>query len=109
MQELQDLIRQVVSDRDLTPEQVPALDLYIEPKLLTLFNDGLRDSKRHPEDKLLTKTIINNYSKEKLLSPIKGKKVQPSAYYADVVRLSAQADTCPGGRETAYRTGRCGL
>ncbi|MBS6546771.1 MAG: DUF1836 domain-containing protein [Butyricicoccus pullicaecorum] len=73
MQELQDLIRQVVSDRDLTPEQVPALDLYMD-QVLTLFNDGLRDSKRHPEDKLLTKTMINNYSKEKLLSPIKGKK-----------------------------------
>ena len=39
MQELQDLIRQVVSDRDLTPEQVPALDLYMD-QVLTLFNDG---------------------------------------------------------------------
>ncbi|MGN1008356.1 MAG: DUF1836 domain-containing protein [Butyricicoccus sp.] len=73
MRELEELLRQVFSDRDLTPEQVPALDLYMD-QVLTLFNDGLQDSKRHPEDKLLTKTMINNYSKEKLLSPIKGKK-----------------------------------
>ncbi|MGM9612671.1 MAG: DUF1836 domain-containing protein [Butyricicoccus sp.] len=73
MRELKELLRQVFSDRDLTPEQVPALDLYMD-QVLTLFNDGLQDSKRHPEDKLLTKTMINNYSKEKLLSPIKGKK-----------------------------------
>lgn len=73
MKELEAVMQQVFSDRDLTPEQVPALDLYMD-QVLTLFNDGLSDSKRHPDDKLLTKTMINNYSKEKLLSPIKGKK-----------------------------------
>lgn len=73
MRELEAILRQVFSDRDLTPEQVPALDLYMD-QVLTLFNDGLQDNKRHPDDKLLTKTMINNYSKEKLLSPIKGKK-----------------------------------
>lgn len=73
MRELEAIVQQVFSDRDLTPEQVPALDLYMD-QVLTLFNDGLQDSKRHPDDKLLTKTMINNYSKEKLLSPIKGKK-----------------------------------
>lgn len=73
MRGLEQVMQQVFSDRDLTPEQVPALDLYMD-QVLTLFNDGLSDNKRHPGDKLLTKTMINNYSKEKLLNPIKGKK-----------------------------------
>ena len=73
MRGLEQVMQQVFSDRDLTPEQVPALDLYMD-QVLTLFNDGLSDNKRHPDDKLLTKTMINNYSKEKLLHPIKGKK-----------------------------------
>ena len=59
MRELEAIVQQVFSDRDLTPGQVPALDLYMD-QVLTLFNDGLQDSKRHPDDKLLTKTMINN-------------------------------------------------
>lgn len=31
-------------------------------------------SKRTPEDKLLTKTMVNNYVKEGLMTPVKGKK-----------------------------------
>lgn len=68
-----ELVQQVFSDRDLKPEDVPALDLYID-QVLTLFNEGLSDNKRYPDDKLLTRSMINNYSKEKLLLPVKGKK-----------------------------------
>lgn len=70
---LSEILQTVFSDKDLKPEEVPALDLYID-QVLTLFNDGLRDNKRHPDDKLLTRSMINNYSKEKLLLPVKGKK-----------------------------------
>lgn len=73
MRKLQEIMREVFSDRDLSPEQIPTLDLYMD-QVLTLFNDGLSDNKRHPDDKLLTKTMINNYSREKLLNPIQGKK-----------------------------------
>lgn len=73
MKELSELIESVMQDRDITPDSVPALDLYMD-QVLTLFNEGLRENKRHPDDKLLTKTMINNYSKEKLLMPVKGKK-----------------------------------
>ena len=73
MRTLQQIMDEVFDDPDLTPEQVPALDLYMD-QVLTLFNDGLQGSKHHPDDKLLTKTMIHNYSKEKLLSPIHGKK-----------------------------------
>lgn len=73
MRGFQEIMKDVFSDRDLTPEQVPELDLYMD-QVLTLLGDGLSDTKRHPDDKLITKTMINNYSKEKLLSPIQGKK-----------------------------------
>ena len=73
MKDLPEIIEAVMQDRDIRPDQVPALDLYMD-QVLTLFNEGLRENKRHPEDKLLTKTMINNYSKEKLLMPVKGKK-----------------------------------
>lgn len=73
MKQLSDLLDTVLHDRDLSPDSVPGLDLYMD-QVLTLFNEGLQENKRHPDDKLLTKTMINNYSKEKLLLPVKGKK-----------------------------------
>ena len=73
MKDLPEIIEAVMQDGDIRPAQVAALDLYMD-QVLTLFNEGLRENKRHPEDKLLTKTMINNYSKENLLMPVKGKK-----------------------------------
>lgn len=73
MKQLSELLDSVLHDRDITPDAVPTLDLYMD-QVLTLFNEGLAENRRHPDDKLLTKTMINNYSKEKLLLPVKGKK-----------------------------------
>ena len=52
---------------------VPELELYMD-QIITLIEQKLADDRRNPQDKLLTKTMINNYSKDKLLQPIKGKK-----------------------------------
>lgn len=73
MKELEQIMKKVFSDKDFKPEQIPALDLYMD-QVLTLVNDGLSDNKRNDDEKLFTKTMINNYSKEKLISQIKGKK-----------------------------------
>lgn len=73
MNTLPELIDAVMHDRDIALDQVPSLDLYMD-QVLTLFNQELEQNKRYPQDKLLTKTMINNYSKEKLLLPVKGKK-----------------------------------
>lgn len=62
-----------LSDTDIHPQELPRLDLYMD-QILTLLNDGLSDNKRHPNEKLITKTMIHNYSKEHLISPVKGKK-----------------------------------
>ncbi|GIM28602.1 hypothetical protein CPJCM30710_12680 [Clostridium polyendosporum] len=51
---------------DILLEQIPNLDLYMD-QVITLFENNLAGTKRNEEDKLLTKTMINNYTKDKLL------------------------------------------
>ena len=43
-------------------------------QVTTFFNDKLGSLKRNEEDKILTKTMINNYTKGKVLMPAKNKK-----------------------------------
>lgn len=64
---------EIENTSDLKSEDIPSLDLYMD-QIMTLFDVNLADNKRNEDDKLLTKTMINNYSKEGLLKPIKGKK-----------------------------------
>ena len=42
--------------------------------IIQLFESKLSNQKRNDEEKILTKTMINNYAKGKLLLPIKNKK-----------------------------------
>lgn len=67
------ILDEVDNISSLKAEDIPSLDLYMD-QIMTLFDVHLANNKRHPDDKLLTKTMINNYSKEGLLKPIKGKK-----------------------------------
>lgn len=68
-----DILSKVENISNLKAQDIPSLDLYMD-QIMTLFDIHLADNKRYEEDKLLTKTMINNYSKEGLLKPIKGKK-----------------------------------
>lgn len=70
-------IRKILSDLQridyIHPEEVPNIDLYMD-QVTTFMDEHLKFSKRYPEDKLLTKTMINNYTKNNLLpSPHKKK------------------------------------
>ncbi|MDE7431118.1 MAG: DUF1836 domain-containing protein [Lachnospiraceae bacterium] len=50
---------------------IPSIDLYMD-QVTTFMDKHLKSSKRFDEDKILTKTMINNYSKNELLpAPIK--------------------------------------
>lgn len=105
MDNFEEIVRGVFADHDLLPENVPNLDLYMD-QVLTLFDEYLRDNKRDPDDKLMTKTMINNYSKEHLLQPVKGKKysrqhimqllciyqLKQSLLLSDVKSLTARGD-----------------
>lgn len=52
----------------IKPNQIPNIDLYMD-QITTFMEDGLEQTKRYPEDKILTKTMINNYAKNNLLPP----------------------------------------
>lgn len=51
----------------------PELDLYMD-QVMQLFETRLSYTKRNSSDKVLTKTMINNYAKDNLLIKIKNKK-----------------------------------
>lgn len=67
------VLERALNDADLPPDDIPRLDLYMD-QILTLFNGALSQNCRKPDEHPLTKTMINNYSKEKLLTPVQGKK-----------------------------------
>ncbi len=57
----------------INPQEVPNIDLYMD-QVTTFMDQHLESTKRYSEDKLLTKTMINNYTKNNLLpSPVKKK------------------------------------
>ena len=50
------------------PEDIPNIDLYMD-QVTTFMEAQLAHSKRYKDDKILTKTMINNYEKNNLLLP----------------------------------------
>ena len=57
----------------IRPEEIPDIHLYMD-QVTTFMDEHLKESKRFQDDKMLTKTMINNYTKNNLLqSPIKKK------------------------------------
>mgnify|MGYP006066637459 FL=1 len=71
--QLEQIIAQAANPDRLEPDQIPELDLYID-QILMLFEDKLGDNRRHEKDKILTKSMVNNYSKERMIRPMRGKK-----------------------------------
>lgn len=57
----------------IKPEDLPNIDLYMD-QVTTFMEDQLASTKRYPDDKILTKTMINNYAKNKLLPPPEKKR-----------------------------------
>ena len=105
MPRLEQTIDAVFSDRDITPSDVPQLDLYMD-QVLTLFDRTLSESKRAPGDKLLTKTMVNNYVKEGLMTPVRGKKYTRQQMHAAAVRVSSKADAASERRQGTDGPGR---
>lgn len=67
------ILSEVENLNDITLTDIPDLDLYMD-QVTTLFESKLSSNKRSEEDKILTKTMINNYAKAKIFPPIKSKK-----------------------------------
>lgn len=73
LQEVEALIAQAVGDADLRPDEIPAIDLYLD-QITSLFSEKLKEGSPLFRDRVLTKTMVNNYSKDGLISPVHGKK-----------------------------------
>ncbi len=71
--EMLDLIRSIQNIDYITPGDIPNIDLYMD-QVTTFMNEHLHSSKRFEDDKILTKTMINNYTKNNLLPPPEKKK-----------------------------------
>ena len=70
---LSELLKQLKSIDYIKPEDIPNIDLYMD-QVTTFMDEQLAASKRYESDKILTKTMINNYAKNNLLpSPDKKK------------------------------------
>lgn len=73
-----DLLNSILESLDriqyIKLEDIPNIDLYMD-QVTTLINKKLKSTTRNPEDdKILTKTMINNYAKNNLLPPPVKKK-----------------------------------
>ena len=70
---LERIIGRLKSIDYIKPSDIPNIDLYMD-QVTTFMDEHLMSLKRHEEDKMLTKTMINNYTKNNLLpSPNKKK------------------------------------
>ncbi|MEN2465599.1 DUF1836 domain-containing protein [Ornithinibacillus sp. FSL M8-0202] len=73
MENIDKLLEELHLDNQLLLEEMPDLGLYMD-QVIQIFESKLEKSKRHEQEKVLTKTMINNYAKGKLLFPIQNKK-----------------------------------
>lgn len=65
------------SSNNINLNDFPEIDLYMD-QVMQLFESKLSYTKRNDDDKVLTKTMINNYAKGNLLMKIKNKKYTKS-------------------------------
>ena len=71
---IKDLINTIDLSSDVRVSDIPDMDLYME-QLTNFIDANLEGLKRNENDKLLTKTMINSYTKDGILMPPKnGKK-----------------------------------
>ena len=73
MENINQIIEQLGLEASLTLEEIPQIDLYMD-QVIQLFENKFTETKRNEDDKVLTKTMINNYAKGKLIFPIHNKK-----------------------------------
>jgi len=73
MKNAKEIINKLSLETNISLQEIPEIDLYMD-QVIQLFDHTFKDKKRDDDEKVLTKTMINNYAKGKLLIPIKNKK-----------------------------------
>lgn len=71
--EIKELMNEWIQLDYILPEDIPSIELYMD-QVTTFMESKLSGNKRYADDKILTKTMINNYSKNDLLPPSNKKK-----------------------------------
>lgn len=70
---LSSILKNILQTDHIRSSEIPDIDLYMD-QVTSFMNDHLQKSKRFEDDKILTKTMINNYAKNKLLPPPEKKR-----------------------------------
>ena len=73
MNKSEELINKLGLNATIHAEEIPDIDLYMD-QVIQLFDSKFGPTLRNTDEKVLTKTMINNYAKGKLFIPIKNKK-----------------------------------
>jgi len=68
-----DLLNSIIASfgrmKSITPEEIPGIDLYMD-QVTTFMDERLKSTTRNKgEEKLMTKTMINNYAKNDVIPP----------------------------------------
>ncbi|GIN56003.1 DUF1836 domain-containing protein [Lederbergia ruris] len=73
MKNIDELISSLALTNHISLQDIPKMDLYID-QVIELFEESFKESKREQKEKILTKTMVNNYAKGKLFFPVQNKK-----------------------------------
>ena len=71
--ELTNIAVDATNDAELISKDIPAIDLYVD-QIINLISSKLSEGSERHRSRVLTKTMINNYSKDGIIMPVKGKK-----------------------------------
>lgn len=77
---IMDIIHKLNEIDYINPEDIPNIDLYMD-QVTTFMDEHLAACKRMDDDKILTKTMINNYTKNDFLPPPVKKKYSKEHMY----------------------------
>ncbi|SHE93682.1 DUF1836 domain-containing protein [Clostridium fallax] len=70
---IKEILNSISLSKDIEISDIPNMNLYME-QLTDFIDNSLKDLKRNDSDKILTKTMINSYTKDGLLMPPENKK-----------------------------------
>lgn len=68
-----DIIKDLHFTDEIQLSDIPSIDLYVD-QVISFMEDHMKNIKRNEKDKLITKTMVGNYTRDGVLMPSKNKK-----------------------------------
>ena len=78
--DIKDELLSLLSITSIPSEDIPNIELYSD-QVTTFIDSRLDKSRRYPDDKIMTRTMVNNYTKNKLLPPSVKKKYSREHFF----------------------------